>query len=1048
VSKTITEIGFCDAEILSIENNKISFILTAEDTPIKLKGIEVYVLSKSEFNFDLKIDNLALMIEKKFNTKVTDTGEFASILSTNAYTIIPWNQKEKLLNETVKEQDGLKAIISCLDFLSTVAYLSSSLSERIAEEILIALEPYIYLSTEGKATLRAFKTSARKCAKAVIYNVNQGRESIENDKFHYLTYKTHCLLKCLNELLKEQTILEVLKSYVKSMAALVAKAKLCFFERMSNDSSVLDKLNISLLNSIEKAIFSDTETDLKPKVKKVLENYIVIVMGYYDLLLNVEYNKSDGKTTPHKVIKQAHIERLSTLIEPYLFGKIEEIKQIFVSTLSGVLQKRDIEYIYTCQTPVIKKCKCNVYASKEEAMDVEQHIELEVRVFDFSFALGIILCNSFAKVLNVDTKAHIPSLTLLKELLCNYSSMANHFKLVEEKSDEDWCSVFRSFIDCVLTKKSTTDTVEQENVLIGLKFLNNLLPNPKTKDPKRTKALELESAFKFLSSCYQQTNIISWITSSLKSLFVFLKEKKELFEPMEDIVIKDELLKVQPKLARDAYQSSFMGEEVANESMDLILFQELFKLCYNMAACEQAIIKAGTEGKALFRNSTEIETLKSILCEASIIAGMSAGLDLSAKNLLKILYKSKNELNQYKDNFTYSLGYNTLKEFISSKGEATYDIKATVYNQLNAIWKVAKERTLYWKLYVKSNPDMIRMLFAISGALSTRITFQALSLICLALENIDCDTFNIKYSYEGLLQQPTRTIDILETVRYVPIAGDKMGEGTSDIEVFNKGLEIGNNLLLDSASLRMRTVAAHLLKGLWNSGNSQQREEVFKLVAQKITPNIYKYGCATLQLLSLCLFIFQSEEAGAMKYNEMVLKNVIEGSKLASNTIRASELAEVYKEVQGMIFGQDRDPDSPTLRNDLFLYCLQEMPCSVCMSDVGQEYSTQPITDMKEECGYTSSCYIYRLVSNFSIQKITIHVEHNELKPIKAFNLYSSVGKDASMSTLRENAPLWKKIGTLTLRHKSRNGVLELPVTITTTLLKIEFVPGIPENLM
>jgi len=1048
VAKNITEIGFCDAEILSIEDNNISFVLTAEDSPIKLKGIEVYVLNKSDFEFNQKIENLAQMVEKKFNTKASETGEFASILSTNAYTILPWNQKEKLLNETIKEQDGLKTIISCLDFLSSVAYLSTPLSTEVAEEILTALEPFIYLSTEGKAALRAFETAVRKCAKAIIYNVNQGKEQVENDKFHYLTYKTKALFKRLNELLKESPRLEVLEIYVKSMAAIVIKAKLCFFERMVNDSSVLYKLNGILFNAIEKAIASDIETDLKTKVKRVMENYIIIMMGYYDLLLNIEYKQNESKLSPHTLMNPTNIGKMSKLIEPYLFGKMIEIKQVFVSVLSEVLPKRDLDYIHTYQTPIIKKCKWNVFFPRSGIMEVDQPLELEIRVFDFSFALGIILRDSFDSTLSENTKAHIPFFILLKELLCNYSSMASHLRSVEEKSDEDWSSVFRSFVDCILTKKSVTNFLDHEAILIGLKLLNNLLPNPKAKDSKKNKVLELETAFKFLAYSYQQTNLISWTTSSLKSLFVSLKEKREALEPMEDIGIKEELLRVKPKFTKDLHQSSFMGEDIAYEDIKFIIFQELFKLCYNMAACEQKAIRKGMEGRSLFRNSTEIEALKDLLCEASITTKISSGLDSSARSLLRMLYKSKNELNQYKDNFTYSLGCKTLRNFINSKEEATYEVQATIYNQLNAVWKVAKERTIYWKSYVKSNPDMIKMLFAIAGVLSSRITFQALALICLALENIDSDTFNIKYSYEALLQHTTRTIDILESVKYVPIAGDKVGEGIADTEIFKKGLELGNNLLLDSGSLRLRTIAAHLLKGLWDSGNTQQREEVFKLVAQKITPDIHRYGCTALQLLSLCLFMFQNEELSNTEYSEIVLGNVIKGSKLASDVIRKSELAEVYREVQGMISGQDREGDSASSRNEPFLYCLQEMPCSVCMSDIGQEYTMQKITDIKEECGYISSSYIYRLANSYSIQKIAIHVEHGELKPIKALNFYSSSIKDASLSTLKENILLWKKIGTLTFKHKSRNGVLELPITITTNLLKMEFIPGPPENPM
>lgn len=1048
VSKSVTEIPFCDAEILSIENNKLTFVLIAEETPIKLKGIEIYVFSKGDFGFEQKVENLALMIEKRLSTKSAEAGELASILSTNAYTIPPWSQKERLLNETIKGEDGLKAVISSLDFLSSVAYQSTPLPEETSTELLSALAPFIYLGAEGKAAVRAFETAVRKCAKAVVFNASQGRESVENDKFHYMTYKARALFERVREVLKESLPLESLENYLKSMASLVVKAKLCFFERMMENSNVLERLNKVLIEAIEKVIIGDTEADLKPKVKKVMEHYITIIMGFYDLLLNIEYRLNEGKLSPHRLIRQVHLEKISALVEPFLLSKTEEIKQAFTNVLIETLPKRDLEYMYTCQTPVVKKCKWNIFVAKGSAMDTDQPVEIEVRSFDFSFALGLILCNSFIKPLSENAKAHISSFTLLKELFCNYSAMGNYLRAVEEKSDEDWCALFRTFVESVLTKKSVANLPEREAIFIGVKLLNGLLPNPKGRDAKKGKTLELETGFKFLGSCYQHTNLIVWITTSLKSLFSSIKDSKESLEPMEDVPSKEGLLKVRPKFFKDVYQASFIGEQ-ASERIELILFQELFKLCYCMASCEQTAVRAGMEARVLFKNSAEIEKLKDLLCEASITAGICSGLDSSAKSLLKMLYKSKNELNQYKDNFTYSMGYGMLKDFVGT-GDSGYDVQVSVYNQLSAMWRVAKERTVFWKSYVKTVPDVIKMLFRVAGTLGSRITFQALALICLALENIDPDGFNIKTSYETLLQHPARTVDIIEAVKYAPIPCDRAGEGIPDAEIFNKGMEIGDGLIMDSASLRMRTVAAHLLKGLWDSGSPEQREQVFMLVTRKITPNVFQYGCATFQLLSLCLFIFQSEEASTGKYSEAVLRSIVEGSKHACNVIRTSELAEVYKEVQGMLAlpGQDRENEGSSSRSEPFLYCLQEMPCSVCISDIGQEYSMQKVSDIKDETAFTGSSYIYKLSNSYAIQKIAVHLENNDMKCVKSLNLYSSPSKDSSLSALRENPSLWKKIGVLALRNRLRSGVLELPISVTTSLLKIEFIFVLPENTL
>ena len=118
VSKSVTEIGFCDAEILSIQNNKITFSIESEDTQLKLKSIEIFVINKDDFNFARKVQNLEQMILKKFSSKIIELGNYISIISTKSYKILAWDQKEGLLNKAIEKQDELANVINCIDFLS------------------------------------------------------------------------------------------------------------------------------------------------------------------------------------------------------------------------------------------------------------------------------------------------------------------------------------------------------------------------------------------------------------------------------------------------------------------------------------------------------------------------------------------------------------------------------------------------------------------------------------------------------------------------------------------------------------------------------------------------------------------------------------------------------------------------------------------------------------------------------------------------------------------------------------------------------------------
>eukprot|EP01022_Parablepharisma_sp_SALTPOND_P013981 TRINITY_DN187_c0_g1_i1.p1 TRINITY_DN187_c0_g1~~TRINITY_DN187_c0_g1_i1.p1 ORF type:complete len:2353 (-),score=249.06 TRINITY_DN187_c0_g1_i1:7282-14340(-) len=158
VAKNVTEIGFCDAEILSIENNTFSFTLEAEETPIKLKGIEVYVFHKDVFGFFEKVGKLEQAVLRKADSKSAELSRFAPIVSTKTYEVLPWNEKMDLLNTAVENQDALKALVGGLEFLSSVAYASEPVEEAVADNLLNKLADYLYVGIEDGVPLKIFRS--------------------------------------------------------------------------------------------------------------------------------------------------------------------------------------------------------------------------------------------------------------------------------------------------------------------------------------------------------------------------------------------------------------------------------------------------------------------------------------------------------------------------------------------------------------------------------------------------------------------------------------------------------------------------------------------------------------------------------------------------------------------------------------------------------------------------------------------------------------------------------------------------------------------------
>ncbi len=1065
--KSVTDIGLCDAEILAIENNTLSLVLEAEESPIKLKGVEVYVFYKDTFGFNDKMAKLEQAVARKVAVKGTDLSRFSPIMNTKTYQTVPWIEKEDLLLGAIQDPPALRALVSALDFFSSVAYTSEPVPEPEGRELLNMLEDYLYLGVEDGIALRVLRSAARKCAKAVIFNLTHGKERVEGDRLNYYTYKSEALFNYVNSMLKGAATYDMLEKYVKSISRLASKNRLCFFDRIRSNLETIAKISVTLLDCMEKVLEGDTVADNRGRAKEALEHFVNIVIGYNDYLLNMEWRK-DPKRSPHSIFEESYTERISILLGPYMLTKNEEIKSLIISVMPEVMRKRDIEYAYTCQTPVTRMYSHDLFlqTKADHAIGASGPVSLEIRAFDFSYMFALTLCSFMIEKRTDEGRRNPLVFVLMYHILHGVQQCISQLRVVEPRTDDDWCAVFAQFVSTAMTRRNVSNPSDRELALLGLKAFNLLFcardVRPRSAGRStQSKPLSQEFGGRLLGHLYASTNLLDWAAGSLSALFSSLKEKhgSESLEPMQDSAEKKPFLRIKQKSTKS---EPLFGDEIGGRREDTVegseaaSFQELVKLCYNVAACEQSLTKNGSKPapagfpteKSFLRQTQMLKGVKDILCEALLTPSLAAMLDTSAQLLFKMLSKTKNELNQYKDNYVYNLSFKGLKE-TAQRTMTSYESQINAYKQLTGIWKVAKERPTHWRIYAKANSEAVRLLFQISATAHDRIAFQALALICLALENEERDSFNIKNSCEMLTRYPAHTLDIIEIIKYTP--GQKLispaaatGAGYSE-DIFARGLEAAEKLSLDSVSMHMRVVAAHLFRGLWDSGTEAQRERILEVVVKKITPDFHRYGCATLQLLTLCLCLLQGESEKTEAYAGKILEAVREGVVKAANIVRTHENGEIYKEIQGMVVQpvrtqQERKELPPTEENKEFLYCFEDVPCGVCISDIGQPYTTQKVGDLKEDSKFTDSAYIYRLNNSYSIQKITARVEITETKYVKTFNVYVSNSRETDLAEMRNNWALWRKAGSISLKARSRSILLEFPVPVTTSVIMLEFV--------
>ena len=1080
-SSSITEVPLCDAEILSIENNTLCFNLEAEEAAIKLRGVEMYVIHKENFGYQEKI---AKIQKSQFVKSISkEDSKKVDLSNTKIYQVIPWLEKEEYLSNSLSDFMPIRTLISCLDYYSSVSYASEIQTEDIGYNMLTLLSSYLYIGIEEESVLKELRSSARKCAKSIIYNITGGVERIEGDLYNYYTYKSQALFKYVKERLKNALTFEMLEKYLKALSKLSFKARLCFFEMIQQNVDSLSIISQRLSENMEQILEDEDANEYKVRARESFENYMNIIVGYLDLQLNASLKrKAPEKQTLHGAIDTLHVEAITKLMAPFLLTQSDEVRAIVNSVIPEFLKKKTIECIQTFHTPVIKKYKTELFKTEEAMEDLTEEMklalqmsmgqdsckEIEIRSFDFNyvFAVGI----SFHILPQCSKDSHKVGLLCALEchLLRNYQQHAKQLLAIEPKCEENWSLIFSKFLETSIIQKNPANPEQNQSVLLALKMFNQLFNlhkgNEKTEHRKR--CLDLDFAIKLLLSISQSGKLIPWISDSLSTLFALIKEKTMLEgqERMLDIGDKKSFLKVRNKVVRDLWEVLF-PEEDQQKKMDLWeniegqLLKELCKMAYYIASYEQiAMTKLSKplglglycSDKLTAKELQVVKGIKDIICEILLSPSLAGMLDSSARRLFNLLSKSKSELHQFKDNYVYNLNIKEVKEAIQ-KQNLTFEQQVSIFKQLTAIWKVANNRPGIWKQYVRDNMDVLKTMFEITIASHEKIAFQALALVCIALEKEEFDSYHIKHTYEAMQKISAKTIDIIDLLKTPPISRNIINPGEVilyESEIFLRGTEIAENLSLNSVSLHMRIVAAHLLRGLWDSGSQVQKLKVLEIVAKKINSEIYKYGCASLQILSLCLYIFQGDPEVVKTQLSPILQASMESARKAAKALESHENKKIYKEIQSMIsttskMGLDKDrikPDGSIATAEEFVYCLEYIPCEICIADIGEPYVMQKIGDIREDAKFNDSSYIYKLTNSYCIHKVVLFLDLKGSKKMKSFNVYVSSSRETDLSELKNNWGLWRKAGSQNIKNDSNTATLEFPIPITTSLILIEFI--------
>ena len=639
--------------------------------------------------------------------------------------------------------------------------------------------------------------------------------------------------------------------------------------------------------------------------------------------------------------------------------------------------------------------------------------------------------------------------------------------------------------------------------------------------PQFSSRFQFEFSFKLLGAILQNEVLLEWILASLKALCNVLKEKygasdesAASVEQMQDFSPeKKQFLIVSQKITKESWSFFFSDDDIGKDDtsgtnkifmgIEKKITQELARMVYLIGMFEgnylnNASGKPGIKGLnwgilILETGSNAIppqivnpkqkqivKEIKDIACELLITPGVSTLLNCNVHNMFRLLSRSKNEIHEFKDNFVYNINFKLLQELIKKQGadiqkDMPYDIQMNIYRKLNAIWKVACERTSNYKAYIKINEASLALLLNLALTITQeKLLFTVLCLISLALENSEPEDFNIKFTFERLAKDTEKTSEIIEKTKELPT--EALSKCASENipytdQFMQKALPLCTQLALLSSSIILRAAIIHTIKGLFDSGTEMQKKEVsslvFKILSQ--TQFLHTYGSTVLQIFYLALYLFQCNYTD--NFDSVLLAATQEAQK-AAQLLKLHENGEIYRSLHklcasnktkkeivasgksfdkyGLSYdynGRDSPWGSGNSQGNDFAYCLESIPCSICISEISQPSSTVirlEDNNEREEKKFTETTWVYRLKNAYQINKVIFNIESRGVssKMLKCINVYMSHSREKDLGDLHKNWSAWKKAGSGSSRGDSSSIIIDFPIPFVSSLLKFEFIPS------
>ncbi len=982
----VTDIPFCDAEILSLAEPVLQLSIEAEGENIKLNGVEVYVMPKDKFCYYEKLSRLENLLLEKAPQKFAKLSQHAKLTQTSALKVLPWLEKSEQLAKVMPDAPAALALVSALDFASAVAYSSARLPPAAAKELLALLQGYMHVGIEDGIRLHVVRSAARRCAKAVIYN-------LAAKEIRYSDYKARALIDYVEGRMRGTVGLQVLEKYMLHLNKTARRRTDTLGEwlRLSDKSpkNIVAELGATLLLALQDHLSSPTAsepgTDEAGKAKRALEQYARLLLVYHDALCSQPAAKPEDVQT-----------QIYACVAPCMTHPSEMVKSVFAEALLQQAQTHDsaMQESVPAVSPMLLRIAVRIVES-ESAKDATR------------------------------TNAAIS--------LC-YRLLERHTEFSKEMAP-----IIPELLDRCLAKLNRAQTSQARTALLVLAMLTRLMEvsDISSSMEKPRYRPKTEGADTLLPEMMKCGGLVPWLRSAIAGCYGEVRARygAEDSMAMQDVAETRALLKVQHSESPELWSFFFNSDEAKKGELWTNLpertLAELFLLCFDLAACDKSCPCL----EKLLGYPQLVQDIKLDACVMLVTQGIPASLLSAAKKVLSILSKSQAELQEYKDSYEYQNNLSALTKYCEP------DKAPAAYRCLQTMWKIAEERTGLWKNYVKQHGETYRALFQLANSSNAKVAFYAVALVCLALESDSSESFSIKRTL-GLFNCTTGKFNENAENFWELSLGDM--KAISDLQPYDEdtfalALAYGSKHLLTAPGTETRIASAHLLKGLWDSGTDKQSAVVLETVMTMAGAEIHRFGVAALQLVYLVLYLIQGTRRTPLPPSllEPLMQNLTLAAGKAVETIQGHENGTIYRYIQKMLGTEREDPDES---RPAFVCCLDRVPCGICVSDVGEQYAMRGIGEVREETKYTESAHIVRLKGALSIQKVLMEVTWRGSRYIKAINFYTTSAKTADFDELKKNWGLWRKAGTLTAKYDDHIASLEFPIPVTASIVMFEFV--------